>query len=360
MTSESITVQPTWGFEFRAVLPDQQHLDSDEHEVEVDLGDPVGRVTMEARRGPTPIRPIPPGPVALRDAKEIVFTGRGYASEEEAKRAGNQVGNAVRLAATQASVDLAIGSQKAPRNRHAQPPDDKSDVPGLSIRRDGMRARASLLGTAIVLTPLPKFAEALRSWTVPGAMITPKRALACDLLAQSGFESSSESTHLTLVTALEVLGERRPRTGCAAELVDEFLNRIDAATKKADKAERAALQSLRGGAEDLRNESIGAAVRRLAAPVAITWPGWDSSTTQLVTRSYSARSELVHGGQTTHDLGQLGGPLKLLVRNLCLQQPMETEAAEPSAGTSGHDWVRWGVGPLLAKLRSAVRFIVRG
>jgi len=51
MTSESITVGPTWGFEFRAVLPDHQRLNSDEHEVEVDLGDPVGRVTMEARRG---------------------------------------------------------------------------------------------------------------------------------------------------------------------------------------------------------------------------------------------------------------------------------------------------------------------
>ena len=101
MTSESITVEPTWGFEFRAVLPDHQRLDSDEHEVEVDLGDPVGRVTMEARRGSTAMRPIPAGPVALRDAKEIVFTGRDYASEEEAENAGSQVGNAVRLAAAQ-------------------------------------------------------------------------------------------------------------------------------------------------------------------------------------------------------------------------------------------------------------------
>jgi hypothetical protein len=223
MTSESITVEPTWGFEFRAVFPDHQRLDSDEHEVEVDLGDPVGRVTMEARRGFTAIRPIPAGPVALRDAKEIVFTGCGYASVEEAENAGSQVGNAVRLAAVQASVDLAIGSQKTPRTRHAQPPDYKPDVPGLSVHRDGMRAGGSLLATAIVLTPLPKFAEALRGWTAPGAMMTPMRALACDLLAQSGFEASPESTHLTLVTALEVLGERRPRTGHAAELVDEFL-----------------------------------------------------------------------------------------------------------------------------------------
>ena len=355
MTSESITVEPTWGFEFRAVLPDHQRLDSDEHEVEVDLGDPVGRVTTEARRGSTAMRPIPAGPVALRDAKEIVFTGRDYASEEEAENAGSQVGNAVRLAAAQASVDLAIGSQKTPRTRHAQPPDDKPDVPGLSVHRDGMRAGASLLATAIVLTPLPKFAEALRGWTAPGAMMTPKRALACDLLAQSGFESSPESTHLTLVTALEVLGERRPRTGRAAELVEEFLVRIDAATREADKAEREALQSLRGGAKDLRNESIGAAVRRLAAPVAITWPGWDGSTTQLVTKSYSARSDLVHGGETTHDLRQLGGALKLLVRNLCLQQPRETETAEPPAGTSRHDRPRRGVQTLLAKLRSARR-----
>jgi hypothetical protein len=150
MTSESITVGPTWGFEFRAALPDHQRLNSDEHEVEVDLGDPVGRMTMEARRGPAAIRPIPAGQIALRDAKEIVFTGHGYASEEEAENAGNQVGNAVRLAAVQASVDLAIGSQKTPRTRHAQPPDDKPDVPGLSVHRGG----ALLLATAIVLTPL--------------------------------------------------------------------------------------------------------------------------------------------------------------------------------------------------------------
>jgi len=67
--------------------------------------------------------------------------------------------------------------------------------------------------------------------------------------------------------------------------VEEFLVRIDAAIREADKEERAALRSLRGGAEDLRNESIGSAVRRLAAPIAITWPGWDGSTTQLVTKA---------------------------------------------------------------------------
>jgi hypothetical protein len=136
--------------------------------------------------------------------------------------------------------------------------------------------------------------------------------------------------------------------------VEEFLVRIDAAIREADKEERAALRSLRGGAEDLRNESIGSAVRRLAAPIAITWPGWDGSTTQLVTKSYSARSDLVHGGETTHDLSQLGGALKLLVRNLCLQQPREAFTAAPPGGTSRHDRSRRGVRILLAKLRSAL------
>src|SRR5262249_19085152 len=144
-----------------------------------------------------------------------------------------------------------------------------------------------------------------------------------DLFAQSRFESSAKGRHLTLVTALEVLSERREGQGRAAQLVEEFRQAITQRAREAEPAERGQNQSLQRAAHKLRAGSISAATRHLAAsvPSSVLTGGVDPIV--LVRESYSARSELIHDGVTNRDLTALLGPLEELVRYLCLPSPPE-------------------------------------
>jgi hypothetical protein len=166
--------------------------------------------------------------------------------------------------------------------------------------------------------PLSTLTDALHSHAGESSDVTEKRALACDLFAQSRFESSPKSRHLTLVTALEVLSQRRKRSGRAAQLVEEFREEVKKALREADPSEETQLKSLMGAVNDLRSESISAAIRRLAESVPPSDLIGDSNPGDLARTSYDARSQLTHDVVTSHDLTALLGPLEALVRQLVL------------------------------------------
>jgi hypothetical protein len=198
------------------------------------------------------------------------------------------------------------------------------DVHGLQVYEEtGTPTVLSLRGEGIVLTPLASFAEALHARAAQAADVDPKRALACDLFAQSRFESSPKSRHLTLVTALAVLSDRLERSGLAAQLVEEFRQAIKHEASEVGQAERAQLDSLLSAANDLRRESIGAAICRLAISIepANVRDARDVDLTDLARMSYQARSDLVHAGATDQDLTELLGPLEDLIRALCTTAP---------------------------------------
>jgi hypothetical protein len=290
--------------------------------MDIDLGGEVGQVSMVAGPGQD---------ATFRDAAEVFFFGRGYLSREEAERAGVLVRNVVRLASADSGLGLNVGRQDRARNRPGQAVIDKMaaegflalpDVHGLQVYEEtGTPAVIRVDATLAVRTPMAKFRARLADRVPDAADLDNDRAVACDLWAQSGFESSQVSALFSLVTALEVLGERREREGPAAELVEAFLEEIREAVPEAGEKVRSQLNSLLSGAEGLQRESIGAAVRRLAESVPASEVGDGISPIELVRRSYKARSELIHKGATRMDLGALIGPLGLLVRYLCTRHP---------------------------------------
>ena len=73
-----------------------------------------------------------------------------------------------------------------------------------------------------------------------------------------------------------------------------------------------------GAANDLRSESISAAIRRLAESVPSSELIGAADPGDLARTSYDARSQLTHDGVTSHDLTALLGPLEALVRQLVL------------------------------------------
>jgi hypothetical protein len=307
----------TFGFLLTVLTNHSEGFSSDETEAQIDLAAPIGRVTL---------RPLPRG-TSFSDAKELIFTGQAYETHEDAKQAGKVLKNAIRLAAVDVHKAVDVGSEVY-RTRVGQfAVEDEArngvlvlpDVHGLQVYEETgipvvLSARASVSAPA----PLPSFIEALSSRAPQAADVSAERALACDLFAQSRFESSQESRHLTLVTALEVLSDRRARSGPAAQLVDEFRQAIRQAAREhaAGTAERKHLDSLLGAADDLRSESISTAIRHLAASIPSSAQSDAAGRDDLVQKSYKARSSLLHKGVTDQDLTALLGPLQELLRSL--------------------------------------------
>lgn len=316
----------TYGFRLTAVFSPRERLGSHEQTVEIDLGPPIGCVTLRA---------FPGG--SFREAGELLFSGRGYATHGEAEQAGRALKNVIRLAAVEVGKGLDVG-QDTVRGRAGQVVIEDyagrglqllPDVHGLQVYEEVAKPVVLLMrGEGTVVTPLDRFTGALRAQAEQAAGVTESRALACDLFVQSRFESSLKSRVLTLVTALEVLSERRERSGVAARLVEEFREAIKRAAGEADGEERRQLDSLLGAANDLRLESIGTAIRELAEPVPASELVGDRDGSGLARASYVARSQLTHDGVTSHDLVALFGPLQSLVRRLCIASDTEIGAAE--------------------------------
>lgn len=253
-----------FGFRLRVLI--RERFSSDEQKIEIDLAAPIGRVTLQAF----------PGQISFRQAQEMMFSGRGYESFEEAERAGQALKNAIRLAAVEVGNAIDVGQDVVSGGPGQVLVEDAAqrgiqllpDVHGLQVYEEtGTPTVLSLRGEGMVLTPLASFTDALHAQAAHAADLDPKRALACDLFAESRSETSPKSRHLTLVTALEVLSDRLERSGLAAQLVEEFRHAIRQAASEVGQAERAQLDSLLGTANDLRRESIGAAIRRLATSI---------------------------------------------------------------------------------------------
>lgn len=272
-----------------------------------------------------------PPETAFRDAGQLIFAGRSFSSYEAAKLAGLTLKNAIRLAAVDVGKAIDVGRERW-RTTPGQVMIDQMaqsgilllpDVHGLLVYEETGEPRVLLVQANIMVSvPLESFTEALRSRTPEAATVSDKQVLACDLFAQSRFELSGGGRHLTLCTALEVLADRQERTGRAAELVEAFRQSIKTALEESsDELERTQLQSLLGGATDLRSESITAAIRRLAASVPPAEVG-NTDPETLAKVGYGVRSQLIHTGTTEHDLAKLH-PLTELVRYLCRRPPAD-------------------------------------
>jgi hypothetical protein len=328
----------TFGFLLTVTAPRGQHLDSDKNKIDIEFPAPIGRVTLRSS----------PESVPFKDALELIFIGRALETLDAAKRAGEALKNTIRLAGADVHLAMDVGKEE---HRTRVGPTVVSEIvkQGILVLGDvhGLQVYEEI-GNPVVLSgraelrmprSLTSFVEALIARSGQAENVSEKRTLACDLYAESHFEASFKNRHLTLVTALEVLGERRERSGQARQLVEDFNDAIvQAAREGVNESERDELNSLLSGANDLRSESIGSAVRRLAASAA---PMEGISPTRLVSKSYSARSDLVHTGMTNQNLTALLGPLTELVRYLATTDPesiartryrsVEEHAAEPDS-----------------------------
>ena len=302
-----------WGFQIVLWMTSKNRLAGPPEEV-WSLGPPVGDVEFKILRQRGEGGPF-----------ELQFRGGGYSSANSAEEAGQVFRSCLRfvsaldgygfdlgrdnpISAFGADYRSQVDARLSELGRYLV-----DDVHGLVVyeERTGQPARFGLHAEANVVRNSDKLKESV-STAIARRRLTAREEISCDLLSLVESEGSDRSRLLTLVSALEVLADRPERTGVVRSLVDHFITQTNDALRKATTgADKAQLDSLITGLEDLRLISIGASVRNLATS---TRPG-DANAKRVANRSYACRSQLIHTGISNEEPSTLLAELLQLVRD---------------------------------------------
>jgi hypothetical protein len=271
----------------------------------------------------------------IQDVDTLVLRSQPLSTKEEAERVGQRSLVTLLIAATRLRLGIDLGKG---------PPTSGWTEAGLQLlrRQSGIDDGTSIVNEqfglmliddsdatvyagipsmrAIIGTPADRFVEALIDAYALVPLLGSRHVLALELFSASKFEASLRARFLTLVSAIECIAERLPRSASAIDLVRSWQAEVrGSALDPIDK------QSLASGVRDLERQSIGRSCKTLIERVS----GADAA--QLFGRCYSARSDLVHSGRTEFDLPTFTSQLENIVADVILGSvgttPVESEGA---------------------------------
>jgi hypothetical protein len=311
----------TYGF-FLTVDLGPKRIQSDETDIqEIILPDPIGKIRY---RGEPPDK-------SFSDSTRITFRGSAYHDRAAALLAGRTLKEIVQLASVDAKVPIDVGAERI-RTQPGQVMIDTfadqaiqllPDVHGLLVFEEtGDRpAPLTMSATAIVSTPLKYFMNALVIRAHITKSVSAKQSLACQVYSLSNFEVSQRSRLLSLVTVLDLLSTKISREGISLSVATELLDIAKIRLKEARKGghgqqEVRQLESLVSIVGALKYVSISASIKMLAKDIAQEVLLSQLTSVEIIDQAYKARNELIHGGETSVDLGQLIDPLGRLVAEL--------------------------------------------
>jgi len=258
---------------------------------------------------------------SLRAADRIVVTGGGFATQLDAQSAGSQWRSRLEhvFATTRIPADFGdrspSGSLSEPFRRALLEQGHVviNDVHGLMTYPSEPTPGNFVSGSASgIAAPTQQSVEAALTVITLGNTWSPLASLAYDLYSKSYFVESADARFLLLMVAVETLIEQKSRTPAAEHHVERLIE----ATKGNDLLTKPEVDSLVGALKQLRQESIGAAGKRLASQLERRSYA-DMSPAHFFTQCYNVRSQLVHGsGSKVEDVNTLVGPLDLFVSHL--------------------------------------------
>jgi hypothetical protein len=254
-----------------------------------------------------------------------VFKSEGWASEEEASQAARKYVDALALTLVRLRIGADFGN-RGPKSAFtlaglamlgAQSGSRVlNDVHGLMIYESEPPPRFATL-SADVLRGVPQnhfetiFSHALASPRV----MTERERLSLELFNASSFQKSADSRFLLLVMAVETLLEPSPRSSDAALHVETMI----AATKRAESLSPEEKQSLLGGLNWLRYESINQTGRRLAEKCLRGQVYMNMKAPSFFSYCYNLRSRLVHGEHplpSQQEIGSAVASLEMFVSDI--------------------------------------------
>lgn len=321
----------SFGFFLSVNLAPNKRFQSDESDAkEITLSEPIGLIRYRGS----------PRGTSFSDSAQLLFQGSGYPSRETAETAGRTLKDVVQLASIDTNIPIDVGLERI-RSQPGRVIIDAvaeqgiqllPDVHGLQVFEEaGNPASFSMNANFIVSSPLAAFANSLtiRSYVTDG--LDDKHSLACQVYNLSNFESSQRSRLLALVTTLDVLSEKVLRAGVSLAIATEILDIVKAKAKDARRKAKAKdarkgnysqqelqqLDSLVSAIGELKYVSIATSIKKLARDIDQDVLSTPLTADKIVGLAYKARNELIHGGRTSVDLGQLLVPLERLTAELC-------------------------------------------
>lgn len=232
-------------------------------------------------------------PIKLRDTNELRICGRGFATEDEARRCGERVRDAVRKSSAELKMGFDLGKDR-PTSRTSTMVKEAvrakgfkllDNVHGLMVYEQDLPAGVfSLSATAFVSVPPERVIdEWTRQYALGPKLKDPRELLAFELYGAVWMEPFLRAKFLTLVSVVEVLAMRGPRSQEAVALIDRFMADATVLTEP----ERTSVFQALG---QMKTESIRSACRRYVQG-ALGEADWKE-----LDRLYGIRSTMAHEG----------------------------------------------------------------
>ena len=277
-------------------LPRDRRLNSD-----------LSRLTFTRAELPGDFELVAVGSDPIGKSENLVLRTAALPSIEDANTVGTRAQLAVLIAAARIRLGVDLGKD-APksmwmqaglemmRQQHGLPEDTVvlNDFLGLTlVDASQTTAFVGMLGAqGIVGTPVERFVDAFAEGFELAQFLSPRSQLALELFSASRFEASLRARCLVLVSAIESITTRELRAEDAQQLIAGMKDLFD--TMKINSTDR---EQIAGTLRDLKSRSIAGSSKALVAKHC----GREKA--KLFGKCYQARSQLVHTGKTTFDLG---------------------------------------------------------
>lgn len=257
---------------------------------------------------------------SIKDSTQLVLTGQGYETSEDAQTAGEISRDRLTLAFSKLRFPADFGDRAAKgflTNYGLKMLEDESgskifnDIHGLQIYESSLKPKFARINIAAFITKSRETTfEALHKAFAINLSINEKKRLAYELFSASSFTNYVDARFMLLMMALETLIEQNERISEEQVLIDQLIEIVR-------KSEISNKDAILGGLNNMRNESIGSAGRRLASNLKDNY--MDKPPTAFFTLCYNLRSKLVHGHiprPTFEEVGAYCAALETFVADL--------------------------------------------
>jgi Apea-like HEPN len=282
----------TFGFEIRFHTPAGRTIDSVGIDTEVPLHFSGISERISLSQLPRKSNDVPSSPERFR------IKGTGFSTEDGARTFGERLKLAIAIVGCETGVGIDVG-------RDLESPSFGSSVIEAAREKYGHQLRGALHGLDVFSEDLPVsrmevsgigsatfslkgFPKKIADELAAIKALSSKQSLALELYNLAQFEPAPRVRFLNLITIVEVLTIRESMATHILEHIDKLKQAVKESELTADEK-----SSLSSRLRELKKESIGAACRRTVAKHC------GATESKYFSDCYTARSELVHDGQTS-------------------------------------------------------------
>jgi hypothetical protein len=225
------------------------------------------------------------------------LVGKGFKTHEAALACGQRLKGAIALFAAERRLGLDAGNDKSTSSfsqaikdaiaaQHGCQP--REDVHGLDVYVEQPPVtRLAVEGYGSSSYVIEDYENRLRTFYDANISLTPKQQLALDLYNLAQFENTTKTRFLTLITVVEILAKRKPRSKEAKAYLKTLSAHVQNLALSSEEQ-----TAIRNGIGNLKRQSISEACKDYVAQCA------SAEDAKFFMNCYDARSKLVHTGTT--------------------------------------------------------------